>query len=91
VNHAYMPPVSTMHVSRATVSTGVSEGHFQRCISGHMPTTFDPQCIKRYPPARGSVLLARPISKAAPSERRTILSRHEMLFPELKIGHEPTK
>ena len=43
--------VSTMYISWPPVSTGTVK---TTCISGHMPTTFDPQSLKRYQPPRGA-------------------------------------
>jgi len=53
VNHAYTEPGEyNVHLT-ATGLTGLNgEDRFQVRISGHMPTVFDPQSIKRYQPAR---------------------------------------
>ncbi|MGA9931674.1 MAG: PKD domain-containing protein [Terriglobales bacterium] len=53
VHHAYTEPGEYDVYLTATGLSGLSSGnHFQLRISGHMPTTFDPQNIKRYQPAR---------------------------------------
>jgi alpha-galactosidase len=53
VNHAYTEPGEYNVHLVATGLTGLNrEDHFQVRISGHMPTVFDPQSIKRYQPAR---------------------------------------
>ena len=53
VNHAYTEPGEYKVHLTATGLGGLSaEDDFQLRISGHMPTTFDPQSIKRYQPAR---------------------------------------
>jgi len=51
VNHAYtMPGEYDVHLMATGLSGLSAEDHFQMRISGHMPTTFDPQNIKRYQP-----------------------------------------
>jgi alpha-galactosidase len=53
VNHAYTEPGEyNVHLSATGLSGLNAEDHFQLRISGHMPTTFDPQRIKRYQPAK---------------------------------------
>jgi hypothetical protein len=53
VNHAYTEPGEYKVHLTATGLGGLSaEDDFQLRISGHMPTTFDPQSIKRYEPTR---------------------------------------
>jgi len=53
VNHAYTEPGEYNVHLIATGLTGLNgEDHFQVRISGHMPTVFDPESIKRYQPAR---------------------------------------
>ncbi len=49
VNHAYTEPGEYKVRLTATGLNGLSrESNFQLHISGHLPTTFDPQNIKRY-------------------------------------------
>jgi hypothetical protein len=53
VHHAYTEPGEyEVHLTATGLSGLSAEDHFQLRISGHMPTTFDPQNIKRYQPAR---------------------------------------
>jgi alpha-galactosidase len=53
VNHAYTEPGEyNVHLTSTGLRGLSAEDHFQLRISGHMPTTFDPQSIKRYQPAR---------------------------------------
>jgi hypothetical protein len=53
VKHAYTEPGEYNVDLTATGLSGLStEDRFQLRISGHMPTTFDPQSIKRYQPSR---------------------------------------
>ncbi len=53
VHHAYTEPGEyDVHVMATGLSGLSAEDHFQLRISGHMPTTFDPQRIKRYEPGR---------------------------------------
>ena len=53
VSHAYTEPGDYNVDLTATGLSGPSAGdHFQVRISGHVPTTFDPQSIKRYQPVR---------------------------------------
>ena len=53
VNHAYTEPGEYNVHLVGTGLTGLNgEDHFQVRISGHMPTVFDPQSIKRYQPGR---------------------------------------
>jgi hypothetical protein len=53
VHHAYTEPGEyDAHLTAAGLSGLSAEDHFHVRISGHMPTTFDPQNIKRYQPAR---------------------------------------
>jgi alpha-galactosidase len=51
VHHAYTEPGQyDVHLTATGLSGLSAEDHFQVRISGHMPTTFDPQNIKRYQP-----------------------------------------
>jgi alpha-galactosidase len=53
VNHAYTEPGEyNVHLIATGLSGLSAENHFQLRISGHMATTFDPQGIKRYQPAK---------------------------------------
>jgi alpha-galactosidase len=53
VHHAYTEPGEyDIHLTATGLSGLNSEDHFKVRISGHMPTTFDPQNIKRYQPVR---------------------------------------
>jgi alpha-galactosidase len=53
VHHAYTEPGDyNVHLTATGLSGLSAEEHFQVRVSGHMPTTFDPQNIKRYQPAR---------------------------------------
>jgi alpha-galactosidase len=53
VNHAYTEPGEyNVHLAATGLSGLSAEEHFALRISGHMPTTFDPQNIKRYPLSR---------------------------------------
>ncbi|MGA8439746.1 MAG: alpha-galactosidase [Candidatus Sulfotelmatobacter sp.] len=53
VTHAYTQPGEYDVHMTATGLNGLSgEDHFPVRISGHIPTIFDPQSIKRYQPAR---------------------------------------
>jgi alpha-galactosidase len=53
VNHAYTLPGEYDVRLTATGLSGLSaEDHFPVRISGRMPTTFDPQNIKRYQPEK---------------------------------------
>ncbi|MFZ1160433.1 MAG: PKD domain-containing protein, partial [Candidatus Sulfotelmatobacter sp.] len=53
VNHAYTQPGEyEVHLMATGLDGLTTEDHFHLPISGHMPTTFDPPSIKRYPPAR---------------------------------------
>ncbi|MGB6472747.1 MAG: PKD domain-containing protein [Candidatus Sulfotelmatobacter sp.] len=52
VNHAYTQPGGyDVHLVATGLNGLTGEDHFQMSISGHMPTTFDPQSIRRYQPA----------------------------------------
>jgi hypothetical protein len=53
VNHSYTQPGEyDIHLTATGLGGIASEDRFQVHISGHMPTTFDPQNIKRYEPSR---------------------------------------
>ncbi|MFZ0773986.1 MAG: PKD domain-containing protein [Candidatus Sulfotelmatobacter sp.] len=53
VNHAYTEPGEySVRLTAAGLSGLSAEDYFQVRISGHMPTTFDPQNRKRYQPSR---------------------------------------
>jgi alpha-galactosidase len=53
VNHAYTEPGEyNVHLAATGLSGLGAEEHFVLRISGHMPTTFDPQSIKRYQVSR---------------------------------------
>ncbi len=52
VTHAYTEPgVYDVYLTAAGLNGLRGEDHFQVRISGHMPTIFDPQRIKRYQPS----------------------------------------
>ena len=52
VTHAYTEPGNyDVHLTAVGLNGLNGDDHFQLHISGHMPTTFDPQRIKRYEPA----------------------------------------
>lgn len=51
VTHAYTEPGEyDVHLTATSLEGLSGEEHFQLRVSGHMPTTFDPQRIKRYDP-----------------------------------------
>ncbi len=53
VNHTYTEPGEyKVHLTATGLSGLTAEDAFNVHISGHMPTTFDPQNIKRYQPAQ---------------------------------------
>ncbi|MGD0180497.1 MAG: PKD domain-containing protein, partial [Terriglobales bacterium] len=53
VNHTYTEPGEyKVHLMATGLSGLVAEDAFKVHISGYMPTTFDPQNIKRYQPAQ---------------------------------------
>ena len=53
VNHAYTEPGEyNVHLTATGLSGLSAEEQFRLRISGHMPTTFDPQNIKRYQPPK---------------------------------------
>jgi alpha-galactosidase len=53
VDHAYTEPGEyDVHIMATGLSGLSAEDHFQVRVSGHMPTTFDPQSIKRYQPKK---------------------------------------
>jgi len=53
VKHTYTEPGEYSVQLKATGLSGLSaEDRFKVNISGHMPTTFDPEHIKRYEPSR---------------------------------------
>ena len=53
VKHTYTEPGEfKVQVTAAGLSGLSAEDHFELRISGHMPTTFEPQKIKRYEPER---------------------------------------
>jgi alpha-galactosidase len=53
VKHAFTEPGDyTVHMTAAGLDGESAEDHFQLHISGHMQTTFEPQNIKRYQPAK---------------------------------------
>ncbi len=53
VNHAYTEPGEySVHLTATALSGLSAEEHFQVRITGHMPTTFDPQSNQRYQPAK---------------------------------------
>jgi hypothetical protein len=53
VQHTYTDPGEYNVDLTATGLSGLTaEEHFQLLISGHLPTTFDPQSITRYQPSR---------------------------------------
>jgi alpha-galactosidase len=52
-NHTYTEPGEyKVHLMATGLSGLVAEDAFAVHISGYMPTTFDPQNIKRYQPAQ---------------------------------------
>jgi hypothetical protein len=52
VIHAYTEPGTyDVHLTAVALNGLSGEDHFQVRISGHVPTIFDPQRIKRYQPA----------------------------------------
>jgi len=53
VNHAYTEPGEyDVHLTATGLSGLTADDHFQLHISGHMPTTFEPQNNKRYQSSR---------------------------------------
>jgi hypothetical protein len=53
VNHTYTEPGEyEVHLTATGLNNLSTDDHFQVRISGHMPTTFDPENIKRYQPTR---------------------------------------
>jgi alpha-galactosidase len=71
VKHGYTEPGEyDVHLMATGLNGLRAEDHFLLRISGHMPTIFDPQSIKRYPPARGSLPSAVGISEAVPTGGR---------------------
>ena len=53
MNHTYTEPGEyKVHLMATGLSGLAAQDDFEVRISGHMPTTFDPQNIKRYQPAQ---------------------------------------
>ena len=53
VKHTYTEPGDyEVHVTATGLGGRTAEDHFQIRISGHMPTTFNPERIKRQQPSR---------------------------------------
>ena len=53
VKHTYSEPGDyEVHLTATGLGSRTAEDHFQIRISGHMPTTFNPERIKRQQPSR---------------------------------------